>query len=184
MSIRAYLSKVRRPRRLTAVAHSLATPLGDIAIRPAQSSDVNSIVSMVEKSCRLHENWDDVKFGLSHDAIARYRNWLARLAKEQDGLFLIARNKEKNIGYLVGTIDSAVPIYRVLKYGYVRDLWVEEKFRGTGIGREMLSACIGRFKESGVSQVRLETASANEAARKFFSRCGFRPCSTEMLIGL
>jgi RimJ/RimL family protein N-acetyltransferase len=43
---------------------------------------------------------------------------------------------------------------------------------------------IERFGEIGVSQVRLDAAAANEAARRLFERCGFRASVVEMLTQL
>jgi ribosomal protein S18 acetylase RimI-like enzyme len=41
---------------------------------------------------------------------------------------------------------------------------------------------IEKFRDIGVTQVRLETAAANEAARKLFASVGFRVSATEMLV--
>jgi ribosomal protein S18 acetylase RimI-like enzyme len=40
---------------------------------------------------------------------------------------------------------------------------------------------IERFREIGIDQVRLETASANDPARKLFASVGFQISSIEML---
>ena len=41
-----------------------------------------------------------------------------------------------------------------------------------------------KFRDLGMKQIRLETAAANEPARKLFASCGFRNASTEMLAEL
>jgi ribosomal protein S18 acetylase RimI-like enzyme len=41
---------------------------------------------------------------------------------------------------------------------------------------------IERFKSSGVHQIRLDTAAANDPARKLFSSCGFHISTMEMLL--
>ena len=48
----------------------------------------------------------------------------------------------------------------------------------------MVTLAIERFTEIGVSQIRLDTAARNEAARKLFESCGFRTSVIEMLIEL
>ncbi|MBC7785713.1 MAG: GNAT family N-acetyltransferase, partial [Burkholderiales bacterium] len=67
---------------------------------------------------------------------------------------------------------------------WVHDLWVDDSFRNQGAGREMTARTISRFKELGVRQVRLQTASANEAGRRMFASCGFRPATVEMLVSI
>ena len=66
----------------------------------------------------------------------------------------------------------------------MHDVWVEEDYRHEGIGRQMAMLAIERFRDIGVTQVRLETAAANEPARKLFASCGFRIASNEMMVEL
>jgi ribosomal protein S18 acetylase RimI-like enzyme len=61
---------------------------------------------------------------------------------------------------------------------------VEEEYRHEGIARQMVMLAVERFKATGARQVRLDTAAPNEAARKLFASCGFRPSTTEMLLEL
>ena len=30
------------------------------------------------------------------------------------------------VGFLVGTIETPIPIYRIEKFGYIHDLWVDD----------------------------------------------------------
>ena len=141
-----------------------------------------AVISMVKKSCALHQEWDLAKFGVVNDFAAKYGNWLSGLTSDPRSIFLVAVMNRRVVGYLVGTVDQAIPIYRVGEFGYIRDLWVEEEYRGAGRGRKLVDAGLEQFRALGVEQVRLETAAANASARTFFAACGFRPCATEMLI--
>lgn len=57
-------------------------------------------------------------------------------------------------------------------------------YRHEGIARQMTMLAMEKFRDMGVKQIRLETADANEPARKLFASCGFRPSTTEMLAEL
>ena len=48
----------------------------------------------------------------------------------------------------------------------------------------MTMLAMEQFRALGCPQVRLETAAANEPARKLFANCGFRTASVEMLVEL
>jgi ribosomal protein S18 acetylase RimI-like enzyme len=48
----------------------------------------------------------------------------------------------------------------------------------------MTMLAIERFRAMGATQVRLETAAANDPARKLFESCGFRSATIEMLLEL
>jgi GNAT superfamily N-acetyltransferase len=50
---------------------------------------------------------------------------------------------------------------------------VDERLRGLGIGRELLSAAEGWAKECGCEGVRLSSGFARTEAHKFYSQCGY-----------
>lgn len=154
-------------------------------IRPATPDDVPAVLPMVRKVCAFHENLDPAKYGFRDDPGRMYRDWLVSRAKDERSVFLVAdRGGGKLVGFLVGTVEPEIPIYRVTEFGFLHDLWVEEGYRNEGLARQMVTLAVERFRAIGVPQVRLDVAAANGAARALFERCGFRPSVTEMLIEL
>ncbi len=79
-------------------------------------------------------------------------------------------------------MEGNIPIYRLPAYAFIHDVWVEPPHRGRGVARSMVRAAIERFGAMGVTQVRLETAAANDGARRLFESCGFRIGTIDMLI--
>jgi ribosomal protein S18 acetylase RimI-like enzyme len=161
-----------------------------MTIRPATAADVPAIAPMVEKLAALHERWDPVRYDYLPHPGEMYRGWLASRARDPQSVFLVADHDRLLedvpflVGFVVGTIERPIPIYRVERFGFIHDLWVEEDYRNEGLGRQLAMRAIERFRELGVQQVRLETATANEPARKLFESCGFRAVTTEMLMEL
>ncbi len=159
-------------------------------IRPATPDDVPAVLPMVSKIAALHEAWDPAKYGFLPEPAERYRGWLAARAGDARSVFLVAERPAmggepaKVVGFLIATIESEIPIYRLKQYGFIHDLWVEPEYRHEGLARQMVMLTAERFGEMGVEQIRLDTAAANEAARNLFSACGFRPSTMEMLIEL
>jgi ribosomal protein S18 acetylase RimI-like enzyme len=151
-------------------------------IRPATPDDVDAVVPMVEKICALHRAWDAAKFGFVENVAAMYRGWLTSRAGDAQSVFLVAAAPQRLAGFLIGTVESSIPIYRIKQFGFIHDLWVEEDYRHEGIGRQLAIVAVERFAVMGVRQVRLDTAAANDAARALFTTCGFRPSATEMLL--
>jgi ribosomal protein S18 acetylase RimI-like enzyme len=88
------------------------------------------------------------------------------------------------LAFLLATVEREVPIYLIREYGFIHDLWVEDTHRQQGLARQLVQQAIAHFKQMGVEQVRLDTAAANETARKLFVACGFRVSVVEMLIEL
>jgi ribosomal protein S18 acetylase RimI-like enzyme len=161
-----------------------------IEIRQATTGDVAGVLPMVEKIVALHAAWDAAKYEPLPDAGGRYDRRLAGLARDRKGVFLVAERQAEGaqaarlVGFIIGTVERTIPIYRLAEYGFLHDLWVEEEYRNEGVGRQLAMRAVERFREIGVEQVRLDTAACNEAARKLFEQCGFRPSSVEMLLEL
>jgi len=153
-----------------------------LQIRTPKANELAAVLSMVRKSCALHQNWDPSKFAVVEDFTDKYGRWLRERVNDPHSVFLVAAADGQPVAFLIGTIDHGIPIYRVSTYGYIRDLWVEESHRRTGIGREIVKMAIARFTQLGVEQVRLEVAAKNPSARPFFESCGFRISAIEMLI--
>lgn len=154
-------------------------------IRPATPADVPAILPMVAKICALHQAWDSAKYGFLPNPAQRYERWLMQQTKHDRGVLLVAEADTQQLaGFLVATTESEVPIYQLREYGFIHDLWVEPEYRGTGVGRQLIQQAIEAFAHRGVQQIRLDTAMANEAARKLFQSCGFRISTIELLIEL
>lgn len=59
--------------------------------------------------------------------------------------------------------------------GEVRDLVLDEPFRGQGLGARLLKRCVEEAKALGYKRLYLETTPQMENAQKLFIRFGFRP---------
>jgi ribosomal protein S18 acetylase RimI-like enzyme len=151
-------------------------------IRAARASDVAAVLPMVRKLCELHRGWDRAKYDFVEGVEEMYRSWLTARAGDGRAVFLVADREGRGpVGFLIGTVEKEIPIYRLGEFGFIHDLWVEEDYRHEGIARQLVMRGVERFGEIGVKQVRLDTAMANEAARKLFEGCGFRGSVVEMV---
>ena len=161
-------------------------------IRPATPDDVPQVLPMVAKIAALHEAWDSGKYGYRENVHEMYRGWLTNRAKDNSSVFLIAQRDPGPpasaggalVAFLIGTVEREIPVYRLERFGFIHDLWVEPEFRHEGVGRQMTMLAIEKFREMGVKQIRLDTAAKNDAARGLFSSCGFRESTREMLLEL
>src|ERR1051325_3608412 len=153
-------------------------------IRPAKAEDVPAVLPMVEKLCKLHETWDPAKYSFLPNIPQMYDQWLVERAGHRRSVFLVAEAEQprKIVGFVIGTVEREIPIYRLKEYGFLHDLWVAPEYRHEGVARQMVMLAIEKFKAMGVEQIRLDTAAKNEAARRLFESCGFVESVREMLI--
>jgi ribosomal protein S18 acetylase RimI-like enzyme len=152
-----------------------------MTIRPATPDDAPHIAPMVQKLANLHESWDAQKYPYLPSIGQRYISWLKARATDPRSVLLVAEREGKLVAFLVATVEEEIPIYRISEVGFIHDIYVEEKYRNEGIARQLVMLAIEQFRKMGMSQVRLDTAAKNEAARKLFESCGFRSSSIEML---
>ena len=160
-----------------------------MTLRQAKVSDVAAVLPMVRKIVWFHESLDSLRYQSEGDAGEMYRRWLEARAVDERSVFLVAEAASPGagdmlVGFLVGSVEREIPIYRLREYGLVHDLWVEEGYRNEGIGRQLMMLAVERFKLIGVPQVRLHAAAANAPAQALFKRCGFRAASVEMILSL
>jgi ribosomal protein S18 acetylase RimI-like enzyme len=160
-----------------------------MTIRPATATDLPAVLPMVASICALHEKLDPAKYGFREHPEEMYRRWLTARAIDPRSVFLVADRADKMLqdvpflaGFLIGTVEREIPIYRLEEYGFIHDVWVEPTYRNEGIGRLLVMRAIERFREIDVKQIRLDTAAPNEIARELFESCGFRPSVQEMLL--
>ncbi len=154
-----------------------------MTIRPATADDVPHVLPMVQRLADLHQSWDARRYPYLPEIGRRYDRWLRTRAADPRSVFLVAEAESgKLAGFCVGTVEREIPVYRTEELGFLHDLWVEEDYRHEGVARQLTMLLVERFREVGVTQIRLETAAANEAARSLFSSCGFRVSTVEMML--
>lgn len=156
-------------------------------IRPATPDDVPALLPMVAAICAMHQELDPERYPMLPDVVARYERWLPLRAADPRSVLLVALEHaaaNPPVGFLVGTVEPNIPIYRLAEFGYIHDLWVEPRHRRAGHARALVDAAIDRFRAIGVTQLRLETAAMNDAPRRLFASRGFRIGTIDMLRAL
>lgn len=156
-----------------------------MTIRPATAADVPAVLPMVRQIADLHRAWDPAKYPYKPGVEQMYDGWLRARAADPRAVFLVAdREGVGPVAFLIGTVEREIPIYTLAEFGFIHDLWVEPAYRNEGVARQLVMLAVESFRAMGLSQVRLDTAGPNEAARKLFAICGFRTSVTEMLLEL
>jgi ribosomal protein S18 acetylase RimI-like enzyme len=151
-------------------------------IRSATVGDVPAVLPLVGRICAVHEAWDADRFKTVPHPERMYEGWLSKRADDPRSVFLVAEHEGKIAAFLIGTVETELRIYTLGEHGWIHDLWVDEAYRNEGVGRQMTMLAVERFASLGVKQIRLQTAAANDIARKLFASCGFRPSAVEMLL--
>lgn len=155
-----------------------------VVVREATVADVRAILPMVRAICAMHEKLDPSRYAMLPGVVSMYETWLPRRIADPKSVVLVGESGSRVVAFLVAEVESNIPIYRLKRFGFVHDVWVEPAARGAGIARALALRAVERFRAMGVKQIRLETAADNPGARALFTSCGFRTATIDMLIDL
>lgn len=154
------------------------------SIRPATPADVPAVLPMVRAICDLHLAWDRERFDIRPEVVEMYAKWLPQRATDPDSVFLVAEDASTNrvVGYVVATIEDSIPIYWTPRCGWIHDAWIEPSHRKQGVAKALIRDAVARLRDKGISQIRGETALANNASRALLKSLGWREGTIEMMI--
>lgn len=82
------------------------------------------------------------------------------------GVYLVAVEDEKVIGYSIGII-------RFKDLGHIISIAVDKDYRGKGIGKKLLKETIENLAKMEVKRIRIEVRESNEIAINLYKKFGF-----------
>lgn len=115
----------------------------------------------------------------------KYTKKLVNKISKQNGLIILAHDKEKIVGCIAGFIEKqskgdfleCVPT----KPGRVLELFVLDSHRGFGVGKKLMKSMEDYFKKKKCTAVRVEVFSPNEKAHEFYKRLNYNDRTTDMI---
>jgi len=152
-----------------------------VTIRPYQATDLTVVVALV-RELQTHE-------ARYHDRMLHptaindsYVAWLLSDCDRQQGQLIVAELARRVVGY--AAVFARVPNESrdEIDYAYalIQDLAVAEKYRGRGIGRQLLKSCEAYARNAGASWLRIAALADNSGARALYENFGFSPHIVEL----
>jgi N-acetylglutamate synthase-like GNAT family acetyltransferase len=145
----------------------------DIIIEEIQPGDLESVTEMIRRNIAPYK-----EAGTVVTSTNRRLTQFNTVYKELGSMYLVARDRltDRCVGGAgVGPLHGLSPGEGM---GEIRDLVVDDPYRGQGIGARLLKRCLLESKRIGYERLYLETTPSMEHAQKLFIRNGFRPVST------
>jgi ribosomal protein S18 acetylase RimI-like enzyme len=153
--------------------------VNDLIIREMRAEDLDATSRLAAMLVRQHHAFDAKRFMLIEPVEHGYRWFLGTQLGEPDVLLLVAEVDGAIAGYLYGAVEERDWAMLLDAHGAIHDLFVDEAFRGLGVGHGLLTEGLRRLDER-APRVVLYSASANVAAQRLFARVGFRNTMVEM----
>ncbi len=108
---------------------------------------------------------------------ANYTKNLIKKIFKQDGLIILAYDKEKIVGCIAGIIEkqSKDNLFECIptKPGRILELFVFEGYRGLKLGKKLMRKMEDHFKKSKCDIVRVEVFVPNKNARHFYQKLDY-----------
>jgi len=104
-----------------------------------------------------------------------YEEYVAMIKDSTDDswkVYLATAPENKIIGFIIGSIEKDEYLVKD-KIGKVEDWYIEDEYRGNGIGKELYNKLEKWFKEKDCHQVMSDTWQGNEPSISAHKRLGF-----------
>lgn len=144
-------------------------------IRPAVASDSVAIGKLWEKLVAYHQALDmDMPRATAQGASLYARSLSDRLDDSHTRVF-VAEEDGRVVGYVLGVVVDLLPeMFEQEAGGFLADIFVEDAYRGRGIGTALVDTLVDWFRQKGLRHYEWHVAANNTEALAFWEKVGGR----------
>ena len=147
---------------------------GDVLIRTATDADFEALVELDLSSARHHADLDPVLLQVpEREPVAAF---LARRLTNPHRRILVAVVDGTVVGMVDVTLVDPPPDGSIYRSVPTADLGITvmEDHRGRGVGQALMAAAEQDARSRGARRIILDVIAANDGARRFYDRLGYR----------
>lgn len=142
-------------------------------IRKAKVKDIDQIASLEIELLKYHQDVDKY-FAISKKAKFYFKKNLKKNIYSKNHYLLVTEENNKIIGFALGGIYTKNPVYKINKISSIDYMFVDEKFRNTGISKKFMLELKNWFKEKKIKHIELVVHLENELGIKTWKKYGFK----------
>ena len=144
-----------------------------LVIRDYTSADIEIIAQKQEELINFHFKIDPSYYKPSINAQEEIKEFLKRKLNDKNFKLLLVLYHKEVIGYVMGWMTERPPIYFYRKVGYLSNIYIDDKYRGLGIGSKIFKVLEKWFIEKKATFIEIKADSENEDTIKSFIAFGF-----------
>lgn len=155
--------------------------MAEVVIRPARAADVETVARLWEALVAHHRALDDSLPDLTPLGMVRYARRLEDQLDNPMACVLVAEASGEIVGYVLGVVvDLAPEMFAQEPSGFLADIFVEEGWRRSGIGRALVQSLAEWFRQRGMRYFEWHAAARNAEALAFWRGVGGREVMVRM----
>jgi ribosomal protein S18 acetylase RimI-like enzyme len=167
------------------MANTPPLSMDDIIIRPATETDVNQIGILWKKLADYHQIRDARLPKPAQNGAILYAQRIESQLDDPYHHVLVAEAQGQIVGYVLGMIaDYMADVFLPESTGFLADIFVDEAYRGAGVGKKLVSTLGLWFKSRGIGTMEWYVASENPAAQAFWQAVGGKELIIRMRLNL
>ncbi len=146
-------------------------------IRRAQEKDMDGINRLLMQVLMVHHNGRPDLFQGNNKKKYTDEQLRTIIHDETTPILTAVDEHDQVLGYAFCIFKQYVNdnILTDIKTLYIDDLCVDETLRGQNIGRQLYDEALALARQAGCYNVTLNVWSCNEAAMRFYEKCGLKP---------
>lgn len=142
-------------------------------VRVALPEDVVSISKLWQKFMDYNAQFDN-SFRVKSKIVGRFARELQNRIDDPNYRLAVVELDGELVGYCLSYISKKPYFFKLGKFGFIGDLYVEEKNRRHGYGRLLVDDALEFFKRKRVEQIELLVANDNVNTVKFWEKMGYK----------
>ena len=150
-----------------------------VTIRKAHKDDLKSIQDLNHKLFLWDSRSDptlNTKWPYEEAGIEYFRKKISG----ESGICFVAVADGKIVGYLTGYMFDKVAAYDTILRSELDNIFVEDEFRGKGVGMMLVDDFFAWSKSHGAASVMVSAYYLNERAIGFYKKAGFAPLALKL----
>lgn len=142
-------------------------------IYKAKIKDIPRISELALDLARYHEKIDSY-IAFTENAKKEFQNLYRKCIYSKNKMLLVAADSNRIIGFALATFTEKPVIWKMKKYGFIHDVYLEKNYRGRGIAKSFLENFYAWFKKYGIKDVELTVLTENKLGRKAWKKYGYK----------
>jgi ribosomal protein S18 acetylase RimI-like enzyme len=146
-----------------------------IKIEEAKKEEIGSVLSLMMELSDYHKKIDPKYYKSGKERKERDKKRLIEYfsKKRKNRKILVAKVKNKIVGFLIGGVEKSPSYCKEKKIGVIYRAYVKENFRRRGIGKLLVEELLKWFRKRKIKFVEVEVDSRNKIGTEAYKKYGF-----------